>query len=236
MANAITKHIPNTITCLNLLSGTFAIIFAYEGNFLIASALIILGAVFDFFDGMSARLLKAYSPMGKEMDSLADMVTFGVAPAMMVFSIMKTLVPDDYSLSLQQVLPYSAFLLVPFSALRLAKFNIDERQTSSFIGLPTPANALFWIGLCIGLANGTTSSLLGNFWIIFGLVIVFSYLLIAEIPMFSLKFKNLNFGENKLRYIFIIIAISILALLKTDGISAVIGVYIILSLITQREK
>jgi Phosphatidylserine synthase len=106
MANTITKHIPNTITCLNLLSGTIAVIFAYEGNFIIASALIVLGAVFDFFDGMSARLLKAYSPMGKEMDSLADMVTFGVAPAMMVFSLLRLMVPENYPQLAQMLIPY----------------------------------------------------------------------------------------------------------------------------------
>ena len=118
MANSITKHIPNAITCCNILCGTIAIIFAYNGDFITASAFIVLGAIFDFFDGMSARLLNAYSPMGKEMDSLADVVTFGVAPAMMVYRLMSDLTEPNFSETLHNLLPYTAFILVAFSALR----------------------------------------------------------------------------------------------------------------------
>ena len=146
MANCITKHIPNTLTCLNLFSGCLAIIAAYNADFTMASVFIVAGAIFDFFDGMSARMLKAYSPLGKELDSLADMVTFGVAPAMMIFTILRGITNCGcMSEFISEYIPYLAFVIAAFSALRLAKFNIDERQTSSFIGMPTPANALFLV-------------------------------------------------------------------------------------------
>ena len=140
------RHIPNTITCCNLLSGCVAAMFAFEGMYPIAFAFIIAGAVFDFFDGLTARALKVSSPIGKELDSLADVITFGFAPGAMVYSWLDECVDSQLSslgCQLTSILPFTAFLLVAFSALRLAKFNVDERQTSSFIGLPTPANALF---------------------------------------------------------------------------------------------
>lgn len=235
MANLITKHIPNTLTSLNLFSGCLAIIAAYENNFEVAAIWIFVGAIFDFFDGMSARLLKAYSPVGKELDSLADMVTFGVAPSMMIFSLLKTLVPECFPEVLIVGLPYTAFLIAIFSALRLAKFNIDERQTSSFIGLPTPANALFWIGICVGIQSGL-SGFIANFWIIEALVLLFSYLLVAEIPMFSFKFKDISWKNNRIRYIFLILAIPMLILLGITGISAVIGLYIAMSVLFGKKQ
>lgn len=235
MANLITKHIPNTLTSMNLFSGCLAIIAAYEGNFQLASLFIVAGAVFDFFDGMSARLLKAYSPLGKELDSLADMVTFGVAPSMMIFSLLRgglcELLPDGIA----HILPYTAFLIAVFSALRLAKFNIDERQTTSFIGLPTPANALFWIGICLGVSTGV-AGFIANTWVIEALVLIFSYLLVAEIPMFSFKFKDISFKNNRIRYIFLILAVPMLIVLGITGISAVIGLYIVMSLIANSKK
>jgi CDP-diacylglycerol--serine O-phosphatidyltransferase len=136
----IKKHIPNFITTLNLFSGCVAVYLAFEGNYQGAFVAILLSAVFDFFDGFAARLLKAYSPMGKELDSLADVVSFGVAPGAMVFSLLATAGMNEW-------LPFIGFLIPVFSGLRLAKFNIDDRQTSSFIGLPVPANAIFWAGL-----------------------------------------------------------------------------------------
>ena len=140
----IKKHIPNTITCCNLLSGCVAAVYAFMGVYPLAFTFIIAGAVFDFFDGMVARLLGVSSPLGVQMDSLADDITFGLAPATVIFSFMKNLLVYPAFLgAFAGVLPYFAFLIAVFSACRLAKFNIDERQTSSFIGLPTPANALF---------------------------------------------------------------------------------------------
>ena len=173
------KNIPNTLTCCNLLSGCIATSFAHNGDIKIAFLFIILGAVFDFFDGMVARLLHVSSPIGKELDSLADNITFGVAPSMMVFFELGQLNCPDFLEPLKGILPYTAFLIAAFSALRLAKFNIDERQSLSFIGLPTPANALFWGGLLMLQSNYKDTP---AFYIIF-LLLVFlsSYLLISEI-------------------------------------------------------
>ena len=146
---SIRKYIPNTVTCCNLVSGCIATSYAFGGEPKMALLWIVIGAVFDFFDGMTARLLHVSSPIGKELDSLADDVTFGVAPATIVFSELSVL---DYPTFLQpfsSYIPYLAFLIAAFSALRLAKFNLDERQTTSFIGVPTPASALFWGSLIV---------------------------------------------------------------------------------------
>lgn len=143
MANCMTRHIPNAITCCNLFSGCIACVMAYEMKYELAVGFIILGAVFDFFDGMLARLLKVSGPLGKELDSLADDITFGLAPAMIVFSLFKEVHYPDFLFPFAEYMPYTAFLIAVFSALRLGKFNIDPRQSSSFIGVPTPANAAF---------------------------------------------------------------------------------------------
>ncbi len=230
MANFITKHIPNTITSLNLFSGCMAVLQAIEANYQLAALFIILGAIFDFFDGMSARLLKAYSPLGKELDSLADLVTFGVAPSVMVFSLLKGLSPVMGASLINEYLPYAAFFIAIFSAIRLAKFNIDERQTTSFIGLPTPANALFWIGICLWITQDNIV-FTGLPYLILGLVIGFSYILVAEIPMFSFKFTSLSWQNNKIRYIFVLFSLSILFMLKAKGLAPVIGLYILFSIV-----
>lgn len=144
MANCITRHIPNTLTCMNLFCGCIACVMAFEFKYEWALTFIIISAVFDFFDGMSARLLHAPSSIGKELDSLADDVSFGVAPSLILFSLLRETVYPDWMNGFQEYVPYFAFLIAIFSALRLAKFNVDERQSSSFIGLNTPANTLFW--------------------------------------------------------------------------------------------
>ena len=228
------RHIPNTITCCNLLSGCVATMFAFEGMYPFAFAFIIAGAVFDFFDGLSARALGVSSPIGKELDSLADVVTFGFAPAAMVFSWLGECADAHLDMLVAFVVPFVAFLLVAFSALRLAKFNVDERQTSSFIGLPTPANALFWGALVIG-AHDKMVALPYGWLLIIALVVLFSWLLVAEIPMFSLKFKNLSWKSNRTAYTFLIVSIVLLAVLGLTGLSAVIGWYIILSILTQKR-
>ncbi|OZA56958.1 MAG: CDP-diacylglycerol--serine O-phosphatidyltransferase, partial [Sphingobacteriales bacterium 39-40-5] len=133
------KHIPNSVTCLNLFSGCLGIVFAFQGNLIWASYAIVIAAVFDFFDGMLARLLKAYSDIGKELDSLADMVSFGVLPSVIIYQLFALSPQIDFG---ADWLSFSAFIIAVFSALRLAKFNIDTRQSENFIGLPTPANAL----------------------------------------------------------------------------------------------
>ncbi len=235
MANAITRHIPNTVTCLNLFSGCIACVMAFEARYELALLFIVIGAVFDFFDGMLARLLSAHSPIGKELDSLADDISFGAAPAMMVFSFLRepALAYPEFLEGVREFVPYLAFLLAAFSALRLAKFNIDVRQTSSFIGLPTPANALFWGALIVG---GYDFLLLhGNVLYILLLALLFSWLMVSEVPMFSLKFKNLSWKDNKVSFIFLIVSVILLAWLKVAGFSAVIVWYILLSLFTRKK-
>lgn len=230
------KHIPNFLTSMNVLSGCIACTMAFEGNYLWVVIWVAIAAVFDFFDGFSARLLKAYSPLGKELDSLADVVSFGVAPALAVFRYLSdspTL--RDLSLFISEYIPYISFLLVIFSALRLAKFNIDERQTTSFIGLSTPANALFWISLCYGL-NFNKIPVPENisFYGVLILVVVFSLLLTAELPMFSLKVKSLKLKGNEYRYLLIAFMIVAIILWGLAGVSAGIVFYILLSVISGR--
>lgn len=229
------KHIPNLLTSMNVLSGCIACVMAFNGNYLWVVIWVIIAAIFDFFDGFAARMLKAYSPIGKELDSLADMVSFGVAPALIVFRFLSdSPTINTLDCSIAEYIPYISFLLVIFSALRLAKFNIDERQSTSFIGLPTPANALFWISLCYGISERDEFTQTMSFYPIIALVVIFSLLLTAEIPMFSLKIKSLKLKGNELRYLlvlFMIIAISFWGVL---GISAGIILYIILSATTSK--
>ena len=196
---AIKKHIPNTITCCNLISGCIAIAYAFSGKIEISFTWIIIGAVFDFFDGMSARLLKVSSPIGKELDSLADIVTFGVAPSTILFSKLGIMSYPSLLESLRGILPFIAYIMAAFSALRLAKFNLDERQTLGFIGLPTPANALFWGSLLIGLGKRIDSSPLMCIFIIVG-IFISSWLMVSEIPMFALKFKEWGWKKNQIKY------------------------------------
>lgn len=225
---SIKKHIPNTITCCNLFSGCIACVMAFRCNFELAMAFIVLGAVFDFFDGMVARLLGVSSPMGVQIDSLADDITFGIAPATIVFSFMQNkLLYPAYLSDVVWLLPYAAFFIAVFSAYRLAKFNIDTRQTNTFIGLPTPANALFWSSLITG--GGAWINGLNAGWVLLlGLIALFSFFLISEIPMFSLKFKNLSWRSNKIRYSFLICCIPMLTLGYLAPV-AIISWYLLLS-------
>ena len=220
----IKKHIPNTITCCNLISGCVATYFAFLGNFEMALLFIIIGAVFDFFDGMVARLLHVSSPIGKELDSLADDVTFGFAPSAIVFSFLSSLTSHLSPLS------FLAFIMAAFSALRLAKFNLDERQALGFIGLPTPANALFWGSLIVGLGD-LIAAWPYAFWLILLGTFISSYLLVSEIPMFALKFKTWSWKGNEIKYIFLLTCIPLLLLLGVSGLAAIIAWYVILSVI-----
>ena len=222
------KHIPNTITCCNLISGCIATYFAFLGDFELALLFIIIGAVFDFFDGMSARLLGVSSPIGKELDSLADNITFGFAPSAIVFSYLCT-----FHIHLLFV-PFLAFVMAAFSALRLAKFNLDERQALGFIGLPTPANALFWGSLVLGLQQHDIC-FGGMEWVILAGTFVSCYLLIAEIPMFALKFKHWGFKGNEVKYVFVLSCIPMLLLLGVSGFAAIIAWYVLLSVITNKS-
>ena len=204
---------------------------AFENHYEWAFLFIVLSAVFDFFDGMLARLLHAYSNIGKDLDSLADDVSFGVAPSVMVFSLLRETCPDT---GISSWLPYTAFLIAVFSALRLAKFNNDTRQTTSFIGLPVPANALFWASLVVGfhpwLTDGTVNPL-----VLLVLVCLSSWLLVSEVPMFSLKFKNLSWADNKLRFLFLLVCVVLLVCLQVKGLAACIVWYVLLSLLAGRN-
>ena len=217
------KHIPNTITCLNLIPGCIATYWAFLGDYRMALLFIVIGAVFDFFDGMVARLLHVSSPIGKELDSLADDITFGFAPSAIIFSYL-----SQFSILNSQLMPFMAFIMAAFSALRLAKFNLDERQALGFIGLPTPANALFW-GALIGGLHGNQIYFEGMEWCIIAGIFIMSYLLVAEIPMFALKFKTWGWKENKIKYIFLLTCIPMLLFLGVFGLAAIIAWYVILS-------
>lgn len=224
----LSSYIPNIITCCNLTAGSLAVIMALRGTFEQAAIFILIAAVCDFLDGLSARLLHAYSDMGKELDSLSDLISFGLAPGLMVYALL-----NDYLL-----LPYGNFeylayiaLLIPVAGgIRLAKFNVDDRQTSSFIGLPIPANALFWIGVCFADTRD---------WhpvIILALIVLFSYLMVSNLPMFSLKASNLSWSNNKLRYILIITSLGLIIWLGLTGLAGAIIAYILLSLIAWIRK
>ncbi len=227
----IKKHIPNTITCLNLISGCIATYFAFQSSFGLALLFIVIGAVFDFFDGMTARLLHVSSPIGKELDSLADDITFGFAPSAMVFSFL-----CSFHIHFP-LIPFLAFIMAAFSALRLAKFNLDERQAMGFIGLPTPANALFWGALIVG-SGDWLSSLPYAVWIILAMVLFSSYLLVSEVPMFALKFKTWGWRGNEVKYVFLLTCIPLLILMGISGLAAIIAWYVVLSIVNnlQRKK
>ena len=232
------RQLPNIITCCNLISGCIAITFALQGEMKLAFLFIILGAVFDFFDGMVARLLHVSSPIGKELDSLADVVTFGVAPSMIVFVTLQGIPYPAFIHEsvpvVAKVLPYVAFVMAGFSAYRLAKFNLDERQTSSFIGLPTPANALFWGSLIIGAGQ----RLMTNSYalpLILLLLIVSCWILIAEVPLFALKFKQWGWRGNEVRYLFLIASAVLIITLGIAAFAFIVVLYVILSLFTQHR-
>lgn len=228
MLHTVKKIIPNTLTSCNLISGCIATNYALAGNVQIALLWIVIGAVFDFFDGMSARLLHVSSPIGKELDSLADNITFGFAPSAIIFFELQVV---EYPVALYPFtayIPYVAFVMAAFSALRLAKFNLDERQSMGFIGLPTPANALFWGSFVIGFADWIENSL----WampLLVCMMCISCFLLVSEIPMFALKFKHWGWADNRLKYIFILCCLPILFLYGVAGIALVIVWYILLS-------
>lgn len=228
------KHIPNLFTCLNLFSGCVACVMAFNGLYFWVVFFVILGSIFDFFDGFLARLLNAPSAIGKELDSLADMISFGMAPSLIVFRYLSDNIDDTTFCHLHNFVPYIAFLLAIFSALRLAKFNIDARQSTSFIGLPTPANALFWISLCYGLNNKFDASPT-IIYTVLALIIIFSLLMTSEIPMFSLKIKNLKFKNNIKIYLLLAFSVIAIILWNIPGFAIAILFYILIALATYRK-
>lgn len=221
--------IPNTITCCNLISGCIATGCAFYGQYQWAVLMIIVGAVFDFFDGMTARALGVSSPIGKELDSLAVVVTFGVAPSAILFYLFHQVHYPQILLPLRDYIPYTAFIVAAFSALRLAKFNLDERQAMGFIGLPTPANALFWGSLVLG-QHAFLVSLKFNAVFLFLFMLLFCMLLVCEVPMLALKFKDFSWKKNKVKYIFLLGCLPCF-LLGTSCFAAIILWYVTLSII-----
>ena len=232
------RFVPSLFTSSNLVCGIIGTYLSLEGRIDLAFIMMLIAAFFDFIDGFAARLLKVSGDFGKELDSLADLISFGLLPGAMVFFVLKTNlgvhIVSFSNLSFQ----YCIFLLIPilipvFSALRLAKFNIDERQKSEFIGLPTPANAIFFASLCYSLVFKPESFLhsLNHPIIITVFVLFFSFLLVSEIPLFALKFSNFSWGKNKLRYTFIIASVALIVIFKIPGFTGVILLYILLSII-----
>ncbi|MGV3687248.1 MAG: CDP-diacylglycerol--serine O-phosphatidyltransferase [Daejeonella sp.] len=225
------KHIPNTVTCLNLFSGCLGVVFAFEGNLHWASYAIFIAAVFDFLDGMLARLLQAYSDIGKELDSLADVVSFGFLPSVIIYQLFQQSA-HPYS----SWLNYTAFLIVIFSALRLAKFNIDTRQSDNFIGFPTPANAILIASLPFIADQGIFMSFLpGSPLFLVVLSLGMGLLLVSEIQLISLKFKGLNLNANAHRYILVISSLVLLLLLKFAAVPLIILLYFLISFIHFRS-
>ena len=218
------RYIPNFLTICNLLSGCLGIVFVSEGNLNAGAYMIWLAAFLDFFDGLSARALKAYSNIGGELDSLADMVSFGVLPSFIVYELLKASLPASlYYLS------FMAFIIAAFSAIRLAIFNVDARQTTSFIGLPTPASALLFSAL--PLSNmPVVQNLMNSTYFLILLIILISYLLVARIELMAFKFKNFSWQDNKLKYSFMIISLALVFLLNIVAIPLVIVLYILISL------
>lgn len=217
---------------------------AFHGNFSTAFLFILIGAFFDFFDGLTARALGVSGRMGLELDSLADVVTFGVAPSAMIFVLFTKVYYPSFigSEFWYSYLPFTAFLMAAFSAYRLAKFNIDERQHTGFIGMPTPANAIFWGALISSCGDFLTSSRFNSLFLL-AFVVMFSWLLVCEIPMFALKFTNMSWKSNKIKFVFIAICLLVLllsfvygasigniALVVSRGIALCIGLYLLMSI------
>ncbi|MFY0608152.1 MAG: CDP-diacylglycerol--serine O-phosphatidyltransferase [Cyclobacteriaceae bacterium] len=214
------RHIPNAITCLNLATGAVGCIFIIQGAYHQAFYFVLVAAFFDFLDGLFARLLGVQSPIGKELDSLADMVSFGLLPALyLVMSIDFYSPPSEY-------LKYIGLVVAMFSAIRLAKFNLDTRQTDQFIGLPTPANAILITSLSFLPADWSM-----NFYLMIGISILSAFLLVMEVPLIALKFKGLSWKSNQFRFVLIMVLAALIAFFQLAAIPLIIPCYLILSII-----
>lgn len=236
--------VPNTITALNLVCGSIAVFLAIDGRLGLAALFILAAAVFDFFDGFSARLLKAYSSIGKELDSLADTVSFGLAPAAIVFTMLEfTLFGENLSIydialgaSWNQRIVLLTSLVIPVAgAFRLAKFNTDDRQSDQFLGMPIPANAIFFASLGLILewgSNEAISAVILNKYVLLTSVFICSFLMVSELPMFSMKFKNLQLKENAIRFLFLGTTLLMLIFLQVFALPLIIIWYVLLSVIT----
>ncbi|WP_298368945.1 CDP-alcohol phosphatidyltransferase family protein [uncultured Lutibacter sp.] len=241
------KYIPNLLTLLNLLSGTIAVIFAVNNELVIAAYLVFLGIFFDFFDGFAARLLKVQGELGKQLDSLADVVTSGVVPGIVIYKLLQTKNSIElFNTELiswkskdLEILPFFGLLITLAAAYRLAKFNIDERQTSSFIGLPTPAASIAVVSLPLILQFSSIEmvhTLILNKWFLIGLTIVLSYFMNAEIPLFALKFKDYSWKNNKIQFVFIGLTLLLSVVFQFVAIPIVIVLYVIISVVSNNNK
>ena len=238
------KHVPNFITLLNLFSGLIALVYAFDTNFQMAFLWVCIGIFFDFWDGFFARVLKVQSPIGLQLDSLADMVTSGVVPGLIMFQMLAGIADnqEESNLAFENfylgILPYVGFIITLGSCYRLAKFNVDTRQTDSFIGLPTPANALFIMSLPVILSHNDGDSFifesLSNPFVLVGITLLSAFMLNAEIPLFSLKIKYFNWETNKIQFIFLVVSIILLFLFQYTAIPLVILFYVALSAISNR--
>lgn len=218
----IKKHIPNAITCANLFSGCVGVVFAFKGEPETAAYFVLLSGIFDFFDGMAARLLRVKSAIGKELDSLADMVSFGFLPGIILYHLLQK--TNDYT-----YLPYLGFVITIFSALRLAKFNTDDRQTEDFIGLNTPMNTLFIVSL--PFIGRDYPWIIYNPYVLCGIIAVNSYLLISEIRIFSMKLNDTSWAANQMKYLFLICSLILGMALKFIAIPFILVLYIVFSII-----
>ncbi len=245
------RHIPNIITLLNVFCGCVATLFAVLNQFEYAALFVFLGIIFDFFDGLVARLLDVKSELGLQLDSLADLITSGLVPGIVMFQLLSLSSWNVHSIrsiknpgiawdwNIDTILPFFGFIITMASAYRLAKFNIDENQTSSFIGLPTPANALLILSLPLILKNHAEvglNELLLNQWFLIAVTILSAFLLNSNFELFALKFKNWTFKDNALRYIFIIISVVLLISIKFLAVPLIIAFYILSSLLKGKEK
>ena len=232
----IKKHIPNLITLLNLFCGCIAIVFVAkaEPNFEMAFYFVCLGIFLDFFDGFFARLFKVSSPLGLQLDSLADMVTSGVVPGFVMYFMLSN---SQHEISAHPMMAYFGFIITMGSCYRLANFNIDTRQTDSFIGLPTPANALFILSLPLVVTHSDSIfalEILTNQWVLLLITLLSAYILNAEIPLFSLKIKKFNWANNGLQIVFLSISVVLLFFFQYLGIPLVITFYVLLSVLNNK--
>jgi CDP-diacylglycerol--serine O-phosphatidyltransferase len=229
MKKRVKKHLPNAITCANLFSGCVGIVFAFQGDSIVAAYALFLAAIFDFFDGFASRVLQSFSGIGKELDSLADMVSFGVLPSVILYELF---LQAPRVSGIGSYLNFIAFLIPVFSALRLAKFNTDTRQAEKFIGLPTPANAILIASFPLIIDQHPNLSVyILNPYILSVFVVVMCALLVAEIPLMSLKFKNTDFNKNIYRYLLLLFSAILVLFFKFAAVPVVILIYITLSII-----
>lgn len=230
----VKRHIPNIITLINLFCGCIAVVYIAKLEFEIAFYFVSLGIFFDFFDGFFARLFKVAGPLGLQLDSLADMVTSGLAPGFVMYYLLSN---SQHEISTSPYIPFLGFIITLGSCYRLANFNIDIRQTNSFIGLPTPANALFIMSLPLVVLYSDSLlalEILTNQWVLLLITVFSAYILNAEIPLFSLKIKKFNLKDNALQIVFLIFAVVLVALLQYLAIPLIILSYVILSIISNR--